>query len=85
MQLPLAILAAIVAITPVSAFTNGALVPSYICNPQNDGLPKKFSDVLAKTMKKVRTYVSRSTKLETNPALGHNSWFRCQRWRQRCG
>jgi len=55
MKFSLTILAAIAAITPVSAFTNGALVPSYICNPQNDGLPKKFSDVLAKTQKKVTT------------------------------
>jgi hypothetical protein len=35
----------------VSAFTNGSLVPSYICNPASDGLPKAFAQLLPYTRK----------------------------------
>jgi len=37
--------------TQVSAFTNGSLVPSYICNPTADGLPKAFAQLLPYTRK----------------------------------
>jgi len=40
---------------PSYAFTNGTLVPSYICNPQSDGLPKSFGQLLQYTQKKVTT------------------------------
>lgn len=38
----------------VSAFTNGSLVPAYICNPTPDGLPKNYGEVLSFTRKQVR-------------------------------
>jgi hypothetical protein len=34
--------AAVLAAVPAAAFTNGTLVPAYICNPVNDGMPKSF-------------------------------------------
>jgi hypothetical protein len=46
MQFKITILAALIAATPAFAFTNGSLVPSYICNPHNDGLPKSFGQLL---------------------------------------
>jgi hypothetical protein len=42
-------------ITSVSAFTNGSLVPSYICNPNADGLPKAFAQLLPYTRKNAQT------------------------------
>jgi len=39
------------AASQVSAFTNGSLVPSYICNPTPDGLPKAFAQLLPYTRK----------------------------------
>jgi hypothetical protein len=39
----------------VSAFTNGTLVPAYICNPQADGLPKAFAELLPFVRKNGRT------------------------------
>jgi len=41
--------------TQVSAFTNGSLVPSYICNPNADGLPKAFAQLLPYTRKNAAT------------------------------
>jgi hypothetical protein len=37
------------AATPALAFTNGTLVPAYICNPQPDGMPKSFGQLLQLT------------------------------------
>jgi hypothetical protein len=37
------------AASPALAFTNGSIVPAYICNPKNDGLPKNFGQVLQLT------------------------------------
>jgi hypothetical protein len=34
---------------PALAFTNGSLVPAYICHPTRDGLPKSFAQVLSFT------------------------------------
>lgn len=51
MQFSTVILAALAAVTPVSAFTNGTLVPAYICNQQADGLPKSFGQLLPYTRK----------------------------------
>ena len=49
MQLPTLVLAALTAALPALAFTNGSLVPAYICNPTPDGLPKSFGQVLSFT------------------------------------
>jgi len=51
MQLSTIILATLAAVAPVSAFTNGTLVPAYICNQQADGLPKSFGQLLPYTRK----------------------------------
>jgi hypothetical protein len=34
---------------PTFAFTNGSLVPAYICKPKVDGLPKSFGQLLQYT------------------------------------
>jgi len=49
MQISTLILIALTAIGPVAAFTNGTLVPAYICNPRPDGLPKSFGQLLPYT------------------------------------
>ncbi|KAI9358340.1 hypothetical protein DFJ73DRAFT_794106 [Zopfochytrium polystomum] len=33
--------------TPAAAFTNGTILPNYLCGPSNDGLPKSLGGVLA--------------------------------------
>ena len=48
MQFTTLVLAALAAV-PALAFTNGSLVPAYICNPKPDGLPKNFGEVLSFT------------------------------------
>jgi hypothetical protein len=48
MQLPIVLIAALAA-APALAFTNGSLIPSYICNPVPDGLPKSFGELLPHT------------------------------------
>jgi len=48
---------------PSYAFTNGTLVPSYICNPQNDGLPKSFGQLLQYTQKKVTTLAFNNNRM----------------------
>jgi hypothetical protein len=45
MRLTLAVSAFALAVQ-VSAFTNGTLVPAYICNPVDDGMPKAFGQLL---------------------------------------
>jgi hypothetical protein len=55
MQLQSVVLAAVIAALPVSAFTNGSIVPPYICNPQTDGLPKSFGQLLQFTQEQVKT------------------------------
>jgi hypothetical protein len=35
--------------TPVAAFTNGSIVPAYICDAKPDGLPKSFGQLLPYT------------------------------------
>jgi len=40
------IVAAAFAAVPALAFTNGSLIPSYICNPVPDGLPKSYGALL---------------------------------------
>lgn len=56
----------ITALTAASgmAFTNGSLVPAYICNPQADGLPKSFGQLLPYTREP-------TTKVGFNT----NGWF----------
>lgn len=49
MKLSTAFVAAIAAVTPALAFTNGSLVPAYICDPIMDGLPKSFGELLPYT------------------------------------
>jgi hypothetical protein len=46
MQLVTLIFAAFIATSPALAFTNGSLVPAYICHPYADGLPKSFGQLL---------------------------------------
>jgi hypothetical protein len=40
------LLSAFAAVVQVAAFTNGTLVPAYICNPVDDGMPKAFAQLL---------------------------------------
>jgi hypothetical protein len=54
MQLTAVVLSALFAATQVSAFTNGSLVPPYICNPNADGLPKSFAQLLPYTRKQLQ-------------------------------
>jgi len=49
MQISTLILIALTAVGRVAAFTNGSLVPAYICNPNPDGLPKSFGQLLPYT------------------------------------
>ena len=49
MRLPTLVLAALTAAMPTLAFTNGSLVPAYICHPTPDGLPKNYGQVLSFT------------------------------------
>jgi hypothetical protein len=44
-----AIISAALMAVPTFAFTNGSLVPAYICHPTNDGLPKSFGQLLQYT------------------------------------
>ena len=49
MHLPTLALAALTAAIPALAFTNGSLVPAYMCNPTPDGLPKNYGELLSYT------------------------------------
>lgn len=49
------VLAAVAFALPAYAFTNGSIVPPYICNPQSDGLPKSFGQLLLYTSEQVNT------------------------------
>lgn len=42
---------ALAAVFPAYAFTNGSLIPSYICNPVPDGLPKSLGELIPFTVK----------------------------------
>jgi len=55
MYLSSVILAALAAISPVLAFTNGSLVPAYICDARPDGLPKSFGQLLPYTREQTGT------------------------------
>jgi hypothetical protein len=46
------IFAVLLTAAPAVAFTNGSLVPAYICNPNSDGLPKSFGQLLQFTVQK---------------------------------
>jgi hypothetical protein len=46
MHYAITIAALLAAATPTLAFTNGSLVPPYICSPTADGLPKSFGQLL---------------------------------------
>ncbi|KIV99650.1 hypothetical protein, variant 2 [Verruconis gallopava] len=48
-------LAAVFTAAPALAFTNGTLVPAYICNPVNDGMPKSFGQLLQLTREQTPT------------------------------
>jgi hypothetical protein len=49
------LLSAFAVVVQVTAFTNGTLVPAYICNPVDDGLPKAFAQLLPYTRKNGKT------------------------------
>lgn len=49
MRLSRVVVAAMAAGSPALAFTNGSLVPAYICDPVMDGLPKSFGELLPYT------------------------------------
>jgi hypothetical protein len=55
MQFETIIIAALLAATPTLAFTNGSLVPAYICHPKADGLPKSFGQLLQFTREQTPT------------------------------
>jgi hypothetical protein len=49
------LLTTLAVVAPVFAFTNGSLVPGYICNSHPDGLPKSFGQLLPYTREQVGT------------------------------
>jgi hypothetical protein len=55
MQFQTILLAALSVATPALAFTNGSLVPPYVCNPTPDGLPKSFGQLLLFTREQTPT------------------------------
>jgi hypothetical protein len=66
MQTKSFIATALLAATQVSAFTNGSLVPSYICNPASDGLPKAFAQLLPYTRKNAAVLAFDGNKNDNN-------------------
>jgi hypothetical protein len=44
-------LLALATVLPTQAFTNGSLIPSYFCNPEDDGLPKSLGELIPQTHK----------------------------------
>jgi len=62
------LLTAIAAVVEVTAFTNGTLVPAYICNPVDDGLPKSFAQLLPYTRKN-----SKTVAFDANPGDNFNN------------
>jgi len=62
MYLSSLIFAALVAVSPVSAFTNGSLVPAYICDARPDGLPKSFGQLLPYTREQAGTIAFNSNR-----------------------
>jgi hypothetical protein len=63
MQLLTIVLSALIAAVPISAFTNGSLIPAYICNPTPDGMPKSFGELLKFVKKDVQTIAFDATGL----------------------
>ena len=53
MQFSSVLVSALLAAVPALAFTNGSLVPSYICGKANDGYPKSFGQLLGYTREEV--------------------------------
>ncbi len=51
MHLVVYALLALAAVLPADAFTNGSLIPSYFCNPKDDGLPKSLGELIPQTHK----------------------------------
>jgi hypothetical protein len=49
------LLSTLAVVVQVTAFTNGTLVPAYICNPVDDGMPKAFSELLPYLRKNGKT------------------------------
>ena len=35
-----------ISLCSISAFTNGTLLPAYLCGPQNDGYPKSVGTLI---------------------------------------
>jgi len=62
------VLSALTLAGQVSAFTNGTLVPAYICNPQDDGLPKAFAQLLPYMRKNGKTVA-----FDANPGDNFNN------------
>ncbi|KAI9363514.1 hypothetical protein DFJ73DRAFT_792887 [Zopfochytrium polystomum] len=59
---------------PVAAFTNGTILPSYLCGPANDGLPKSLGGVIAlceegDAQQKLAAYHGKSTSLTASYGL----------------
>jgi len=62
------LLSAFAAVVQVAAFTNGTLVPAYICNPVDDGMPKAFGQLLPYLRKNGKTVA-----FDTNPGDNFNN------------
>ncbi|KAF2093816.1 hypothetical protein NA57DRAFT_80818 [Rhizodiscina lignyota] len=62
MGLKIVLSAAILAAAPAVAFTNGTLVPAYICNPVADGMPKTFGQLLQLTREQTPTVAFNQNK-----------------------
>jgi len=72
------LLSAFAAVAQVAAFTNGTLVPAYICNPVDDGMPKSFGQLLPYLRKNGKTVAfdanpgdnfNNATRLNTTAAM----------------
>jgi hypothetical protein len=51
MHLLIRSLLALATVLPAHAFTNGTLIPAYICNPVPDGMPKSLGELIPFTKK----------------------------------
>jgi len=51
MRLTIHSLLALATVLPAQAFTNGTLIPAYICNPKPDGMPKSLGELIPRTVK----------------------------------
>ena len=67
MQFKTILVTALAAATPALAFTNGSLVPAYICNPKPDGMPKSFGQLLQFTREQTPKVAFNTNRKHSSP------------------